>query len=268
MFGFDYDALTGPGRPRGDSGPGPAPDTTPMTRVTVFSSSPRRERGGTGKLLGPFIAGLRAGGAEVELVHLFDKTIGPCRACYNCWFETPGQCFQRDAMDELLPRFAQSDTVVLATPLFVDGMTGVMKNFLDRCIPLIQPYFVLRSDHCRHDLRPGVKAGHLALVSVCGFTELDNFDPLVAHVQAACRNLGRDFAGALLRPYAASLDELARHGLPVADVLEAVREAGQKLVEHGHIPRRLVERVSRELMPRQIYIQAVNESFRRRLEKR
>lgn len=237
-----------------------------MTRVAVFSSSPRRDRGGTGKLLGPFIAGLRAAGAEVDCVHLIDKTIGPCRGCLACWLDTPGRCAQRDDMDALLPLFGAADTVVLATPVYVDGMTGVMKNFLDRCLPLIQPYFVVRDDHCRHDLRPGYKAGKLALVAVSGFTELDNFDPLVAHVRAAGRNLHREFAGALLRPYAASLDELARHGLPVADVLDAMREAGQKLAEHGHIPHRLVERVGRELLPRAVYIQAVNESFRRRLE--
>jgi multimeric flavodoxin WrbA len=238
-----------------------------MARVAVFSSSPRRDRGGTGKLLGPFVAGLRAGGAEVDLVHLYDKTIGPCRGCYTCWLETPGRCVQRDAMDELLPMFARADTVVLATPVYVDGMTGVMKNFLDRCIPLIEPFFILRSDHCRHDLRAECRSGKLALVSTCGFTELDNFEPLLAHVKAACRNFDREFAGALLRPYAASLDELARHGLPVADVLDAMMEAGQRLAERGHIPQRLVERVGRELMPRAMYIQAVNESFRRRLQR-
>lgn len=234
-------------------------------KVAVFCSSPRRDRGGTGQLLQPLISGLREGGATVDLVQLADKTVGACRGCLACWFATPGRCSQHDDMADLLALFAAADLVVLATPLYVDGMTGTMKMFLDRCLPLLEPFFVIRNGHCRHELRQGVKAGQLALVSVSGFTELDNFDPLLEHVQAFCRNVSREFAGALLRPCAASLPEFARHGLPVSDVLAAAREAGRWLAKEGRIPAELSARVSRELVPRSVYVAAVNSHFRRRL---
>jgi hypothetical protein len=142
---------------------------------------------------------------------------------------------QQDDMAPLLPKQESADIVVYATPLYVDGMNGTLKTFLDRSIPLIEPFFEVRDDHCRHPRRGGPEDGKVVLVSACGFTELDNFDPLVMHVKAVCRNLGREYAGALLRPYASSLPEMKKLGLPVAGVLAAAEEAGRQMVEQGRM---------------------------------
>ena len=101
----------------------------------------------------------------------------------------------------LIPRMAEADVWVFATPVFVDGMSGPMKNFLDRLIPLILPFYELRDGHCRKPRGAGTKKGTIALVSNCGFWEMDNFDPLLAHMKAITKNFDREFAGALLRPH-------------------------------------------------------------------
>jgi len=236
-------------------------------KILALNSSPHRSEGGTGLVLGRFIEGARGAGAEVELVHLHGTDIKPCLGCFHCWTREPGCCVQRDAMDELLPKFAAADTVVFATPLYVDGMNGTMKMFLDRCIPLIEPWFELRHDHCRHPRRPGFKARQVVLVSASGFTEPDNFDPLIAHMKAACRNMGCDFAGALVRPYAASLEYIGKlGGVPVKDVLDACAEAGCELVKTGCISEATQGRVARELLPRALYVEAVNQSFRNEIK--
>ncbi|MFQ5909730.1 MAG: hypothetical protein ACE5IJ_03300 [Thermoplasmata archaeon] len=55
------------------------------------------------------------------------------------------------------------------------------------------------------------------------------------HVRAACENLGRDFAGALLRPHGWVLRHLLRQG-DAQDVLDAARRAGRewKRFESSH----------------------------------
>jgi multimeric flavodoxin WrbA len=233
--------------------------------VAAFNSSPRKDRGGTALILAPFLDGMRSVGAEVELVHLHGLDIKPCLGCFACWLKTPGRCVQADAMESLLPKVAAADVTVYATPLYVDGMNSTLKAFLDRSIPLIEPWFEEREDHCRHPRRSDTRPGKVVLVSACGFTEPDNFDPLVVHMKAVCRNMDREFVGALLRPYASSLLEMQKMGVPVTDVLAAAEEAGRQLVEHGSIPADLLARVSRELVPRERYIRAVNEHFRRAL---
>ena len=231
-------------------------------KALVLNSSPHREQGGTCRVLGPLVEGMRAAGAEVETVYPHAMRVGYCRGCVQCWVVTPGRCVQRDDMDALLPKVMASGLLVLATPLYVDGMNAAMKAVLDRLIPVLQPFFVEHEGHCRHDLVPGCAAGRVALVSVCGYTELDNFAPLVAHVRAASRNLRREYAGALLRPYANSLPELAAGGAEVADVIAACRDAGAELVRDGRISEPTAARAGRELISRERYIRTVNIHFR------
>ena len=174
---------------------------------------------------------------------------------------------QRDDMDKLLPKVAGSDLLVLATPLYVDGMNAALKAVLDRLIPLLQPFFVEHREHCRHDLVPGCRAGRVALVSVCGFTELDNFEPLIAHVRALSRNLRREYAGALLRPYANSLPGLEQSGADTAGVYDACREAGIELVRDGRIADATAARAGQELVTRREYVRAVNVHFQAALRR-
>jgi multimeric flavodoxin WrbA len=237
-------------------------------KVVAFNSSPHAPRGATATVLDPFLDGMRSAGAEVDLFLPHRMRISPCLGCLGCWMRTPGRCVQEDDMRTVLEALAGADTVVYATPLYVDGMNAQLKAVLDRSIPLLQPFFVEREDHCRHDLRRGCAGGTVALVSVSGFTELDNFEPLVASVRAASANMRREFAGALLRPYANSLPELARSGIEVADVYGAAREAGEQLARSGRMEPGTLARVSRELMPRERYIKAVNVMFRQALERR
>ncbi len=240
----------------------------PGLKVIAFNSSPKMEGGATSVVLKPLLDGMEAAGADVELVYLQRLDIRPCLGCFACWLKTPGVCSQDDQMAGLLQRIAQSDIVVYATPLYVDGMNAQMKTLLDRSIPLLKPFFVVHDDHCRHDRREGYRDGKVVLVSVSGFTELDNFDPLVAHVRAACRNMRREFAGALLRPYANSLSELAQGGIDVADVYAAAREAGEQLVREGAMSADVQARVSRDLVPRDKYVRAANLQFQRTLRRR
>jgi multimeric flavodoxin WrbA len=236
-------------------------------KLLAINSSPHKDQGGTGLVLGHFIEGARAAGAETETVHLHGLDIKPCLGCLKCWTHTPGCCVQHDAMDELLPKFAACDALVYATPLYVDGMNGTMKLFMDRCIPLVEPWFEIREDHCRHPRRPAFNARKAVLVSVSGFTELDNFDPLVTHLKAACLNMGVEYAGAVLRPYASSLPEIAKFGLPVKAVLTACSDAGAEFVRSGAISEATQSRIAKDLVPRKLYIQAVNQSFRTALGK-
>lgn len=173
---------------------------------------------------------------------------------------------QKDDVAGLLPKVADADVIVLATPVYVDGMTGYLKTLVDRMLPLLHGFFEIRDDHCRHPLRENVKAGKLVLVSASGFTEMDNFDPLLNHVEAICRNMGRDFCGALLRPYGWFFPELKRRGYPIEAVLDAVREAGVQLIRDGEMSPQTLEDVSRDLVSRDVVVEAVNESIKRALD--
>jgi multimeric flavodoxin WrbA len=162
-------------------------------------------------------------------------------------------------MDILMPKLAESDIMVLATPVYADGMTGALKIFIERMIPAISPFIEIIDGHSRHPSgRPGKKA-LLVLVANCGLYEMDNFDPLLAYMQALSRSMSAEFAGALLRPHGPFLKPMLDMGMPVQDVLEAAKLVGCQLVETGKISSETLDTISRPLLPLQMYIQLFNQ---------
>lgn len=233
--------------------------------VLVINGSPRMKRGGTAALIDVFIEGVKEAGAQSEVIHLQKLNINPCLGCFSCWLKTPGKCVQNDDMTELLPKIGATDVLVLATPVYVDGMTSTLKAMLDRTLPLLEPFFEIRDDHCRHPRREISKPKKIVLLSVSGFTELDNFDPLVQHIQALAKNMGGEYAGALLRPIGATLPTLKQMGIEVDDVFTAARQAGIEIVREGRISDETMKTVSRELVSRESYVKQVNAMFQRAL---
>jgi multimeric flavodoxin WrbA len=224
-------------------------------KVLAINSSPRMDKGNTALILNPFLEGMKEAGAEVELFYTRKLNINPCTGEFNCWLKTPGKCYQNDDMNILYPRIDAADVIVFATPVYADGVTGPMKNLMDRIIPLVQPFFELRDDHCRHPVRGEAKVRKLVLVSNCGFWEKDNFDPLIVHMKAICKNLSAEFSGALLRPHGEAMPGMLEMGAPIGDIFEAAKEAGRQLVKEEKMSQETLDIVSRELLPRDMYIQ-------------
>ena len=120
-------------------------------KITAFNGSPRGKKGNTHIMVEEFLNGAKEAGADVENIFLVEKEINHCLGCFNCWVKTPGKCVIKDDIEELLPKFIHSDIVIFATPVYVDNVTGIMKNFMDRLIPLVDPHFEKdEGGECRH----------------------------------------------------------------------------------------------------------------------
>lgn len=104
-------------------------------KALLLNGSPHTEGGVHITMLRYLEEGLREAGAEVSKRNLYKLDIKPCLGCTSCWSRTPGRCVQDDEMRSLLTEVALSDILVLATPVYVDGMTGPTKVFLDRLVP-------------------------------------------------------------------------------------------------------------------------------------
>jgi multimeric flavodoxin WrbA len=230
-------------------------------KVLAINSSPRRDKGNTALILNPFLDGMKEEGADVELFYTSDLKIYPCHGDFNCWTKTPGKCSQKDDMSMINKLMSQAEILVLASPIYCDGVTGPMKMLMDRTVPQAQPFFELRDDHTRHPLRDEVRRSKIVLVSNSGLWELDNFDAMLTHMKAFSKNANAKFAGALLRPHGEAMRPLLEMRAPVKDVLDAAKEAGRQLVRDGEMSPETLKIVSRELLPRDMYIQMVNQYF-------
>ena len=201
--------------------------------ILILNGSPKLDKGTTGTITQTLEKGLNKTNPTITKKYVYKLKVNPCQGCFSCWSKTPGQCIHKDDVEGLLPLVADSDILILATPVYVDGMTGPLKTLLDRFIPLIKGRVELREDHMRHIVREEVKRGKIVLVSSSGFAEMDNFDPLVSHVKALSRNLGRDYAGEVLVPSAwyYQYDEQV-----LEEAFWFIESAGEELVVNGKIP--------------------------------
>lgn len=103
----------------------------------MINSSPRRE-GNTSRLLEKFnwVFSVEKSRfqiteeTEVSMIWLPEKKIEFCRGC-RCCFEK-GYCPVSDDMKELAESMLQSDVLILASPVYLEDVNGIMKNFLDR----------------------------------------------------------------------------------------------------------------------------------------
>jgi multimeric flavodoxin WrbA len=234
-------------------------------KVVAINASPKMGEGNTALLLNPFLDGMREAGAEVELFYTKRLNINPCQGEFNCWLKTPGKCFQKDDMEMLIPKLAEAEVWVLATPVYVGGMSGPLKNLIDRMLPLLEAFYGLRDGHCCKNRREGTKSGKIVLVSNCGFWEMDTFDALLTHMKAICTTFDREFAGALLRPHGTAINRHIIRGR-IDDIFDAAKEAGRQLVVDGGMSSDTLKVVGRELLSLEQHVQGSNQVFQKMLD--
>ena len=220
----------------------------------------------TAMILNPFLEGMGEAGAVVDLFYTGELNINPCIGEFTCLFRTPGKCYQEDDMQLLYPKMEIADVLVFASPLYAEGVNGPMKNLLDRMLPRTEPFIELRDNRCQHTVHKDTKNSKVVLVSNCSLWELENFDPLVVHMQAFCRNLSFDYAGALLRPHGMMIKKMIKADVSVDDVFEAAKDAGRQLISKGRMEQETLDVVSRELLPREKYMQISNGFSRQTLQ--
>ena len=100
--------------------------------VTAINGSPHLG-GNTAFALDHALTRLESAGATSERIDLADKKIGFCRGCFAC---TSGKCSQSDAMETILESLLRCDCLLLASPVYMGFVTGLMKTFMDRTVIL------------------------------------------------------------------------------------------------------------------------------------
>ncbi len=219
-------------------------------KILALNGSPRMKASSTYHILAPFLAGMKAAGAEVELIHIRRLNLEVCIGCYTCWARTPGVCIHDDSMADVLQKFNTADMVIFGTPLYHFSMSGIMKTFIDRLLPRFEPWLI------PHPHVPGV-TGHpervqkpykMFLVSPGGFPEFEHFDSLVATFKQMARMENWEYTGEILRPGAEPLSRRSLQNL-FTGYYTLLRQAGEELIRDGRISDNLQLQLREDLFP-------------------
>lgn len=204
-------------------------------KLLIVQGSPRGAHGNTEIMAQAFAEGAReAGGTVMDTVYLKEKNIKHCIGCFTCWTRTPGVCVHKDDMAELLLKVREADVLVLATPLYYYTVTGYMKDFMDRTLPLNQPFFEVHDNVCHHPPRYKNGFEHLVLISNCGFPEQSHFSGLKETFRTLVGGDAADLKGMIC---CAGGEMLANS--ETRDnfkwYMDAIRKAGAEVVNEGKI---------------------------------
>lgn len=226
--------------------------------VLALNSSPRT--GGeskTERLLKPLVQGMQDAGARVDVVELRKKKINDCIGCFTCWTKTPGVCVHKDDMTlELYPKWLESDVVIYATPLYHFTMNAVLKAFIERTLPVLEPWIIQRNGKSTHPLRHPHPA--VVVLSVAGFLDDDVFDLLSSHMRFLFRE---GLLAEIYRPGAESLD-MPPLAEKTQDILEALVQAGRELVEQRRVAEATMARIRQPLGDPQAFAAMANVFWR------
>ena len=69
---------------------------------------------------------------EFEAVFMRDMQIGMCAGCFACISDGEEKCPLQDDVRMLKAKMMEADGIILASPCYAMGITGAMKNFIDR----------------------------------------------------------------------------------------------------------------------------------------
>lgn len=228
-------------------------------RIVVFNGSPRMEKGNTHVMVEAFLEGARSAGAGVENVFLFKKKIRQCLGCFDCWLKTPGKCIQKDDMEELLTLWMKADLVVFATPLYVDNVTGIMKTFMDRIIPLTEPYFEKDPQGEYRHRKRYQKIPKIAVISNCGFAEQSHFQVLSLLFKRVARNMQSELVAEIYR----GAGELLKLDMPMLKPLidayrEVLKKAGREIATAGKLSDDTKAELDKPIVPHDMYMEGAN----------
>ena len=217
-------------------------------KIVALNGSPRAEMSNTHVMVDAFLSGARDGGADTENVFLAKKKINHCLGCFSCWLKSPGECVQSDDMPELISKYQSADVVIFATPLHVDNVSGIMKDFIDRLLPLGDPHFEKDTGgEVRHVPGPD-KDPLFFMMANCGFPEQSHFQVLRLLIRRMARNFSTDVAGEIYRGGGALLqDEELK---PFVDAYKMLlRAAGTEFAKTGKISPETLRRLEEPLIP-------------------
>jgi len=219
-----------------------------IQKIVVFDGGPRdKEHSKTSFMVDSFIKGAKNSGASVEYFKLNKYKIHYCTGCYTCWTKTPGQCIFKDDMTELRRKYREADLVVFASPLYIFNVSGQLKTFMDRLLPIMKPYMLLdKNGHTKHpDRFPEKGKQGFVVFSSGGFPEVEqNFDGLQAMFRLwDSHNENSHLMGEFFMP-ASEIIVQPVYEKRQETIYNACYQAGEDVINLGKIDKKYMQTVS------------------------
>lgn len=147
-------------------------------KILLISSSPHQEKSQTFLLASEVLKGC-LGAATSEVIHLCDYKIEFCRHCEKC-HRNILICTVKDDVHIILAKMLAADGIILASPNYINQVTGYMKTLFDRSAHFI---------HCKRLLDKYI----LGVVSSGSGQDTD----VLAYIKYYAHTCGAEYSGGI-----------------------------------------------------------------------
>ncbi len=207
-------------------------------KVLAINGSHRGRRGCTQLLLDKLGEGVMAENAEFETVVLAEKKINSCIACGFCSKpETMGHCIyeEDDDIKGIFDRMRSADIIIYGSPVYVFGLTGRMKTFLDRlnCTGTGEGLCLTQSGLMFHPVDRRVTGKPLVIVTLCANLEQETVQNTLDYFSVFSQYVDAPVVGTLVRKMSMVMEQ--KDSPLVREVLSGYFQAGRELATQGKI---------------------------------
>ena len=220
-------------------------------KILAINGSHRGRRGCTQLLLDKLSEVATSTGAEFETIVLTEKKINSCIACGFCGKpETMGHCIYEteDDVKGIFDVMRAADIIVYGSPVYVFGLTGRMKTFLDRfnCTGTKEGLCLSESGLIFHHVDQGVIGKPLVILTLCANLEPETVKNTLSYFTTFAKFADAPVVGTLVRNLSMVLEQ---KDSPLAqEVLAAYVQAGIELSRQGRVSRATERRANQPLL--------------------
>lgn len=223
-------------------------------KILVFNGSPKKEKSDTMHITRAFLAGMNeAAPQEIHTIDVADKHIEFCRGCFACKYNG-GRCVIDDDMREILEQMLTSDLLLFSYPLYCYGMPAMLKNLIDRTLPLSSMAMAEVNGRYVHVGQRDYSHLKYLMICGCGFpNSKKNFEPAVRQFELLFPN-----HHTILTVPESPMFNAPEAAAVTAPRLELVKQAGRQYAQTGEIGAALLAEIGAPMIPEETYAKIVN----------
>ena len=160
-------------------------------KCTVLMGSPRKQ-GNTASALKILMAEMENAGVQCRVFDLYEENPAPCLGCKCCQDAEGFGCVQDDSLTAVYAEVADSDLLLLASPIYCWFCTAPMKAAVDRLIYASNKFYGASGTK-----RMLLKGKKLAALATCGYPAEKGSDLWEEGLRRWCKHGKMDYLGML-----------------------------------------------------------------------
>lgn len=223
-------------------------------KILVFNGSPKKEDSDTLHITQAFLEGMsKQEPHDIRTIHVIDRHLEFCSGCLAC-MRNGGICRHKDDMRDILEQILASDLLLFSFPLYCYGMPAMLKNLIERTLPLSSLAMQKVGDRYEHVGQADFSHLKYVMICGCGFpNSTHNFEPAVAQFRLM-------FPGnhTIITVPESPMFNAPEAAMVTVPRLELVKEAGRQYAKTGAIDPSVLAQIGSPMIPEETYAQIVN----------